>query len=321
MYNISFIFFLLFPLLAKSKNHKPESVFDWDLFTIKASCAFESALPEGEYDEEILGSCIECFEEIPTAPIWKRSELVVNCSSIHLPNIGKNCSTELEDNIVFQNFWASAEKCFYGFVKKSDLYEQIQADVKETMGEIHIDDELDLKDFLLVSSCALETLLPDGEYDDEAAKSCMTCFDQVKNGDGFAGVKQCTEEYFPRIGEQCSEQLKQGTEFNQFWENLLPCLEEFVETTDSDGHVRADVEQWLEEHKEEEEFDWSSFIIRTSCAIDGENAASCVECFDQVESIKDLRKCTRKYLPNINTECEEQIEKETGIRISNRVFT
>merc|ERR1712142_266573 len=186
-------------VIVISSKQEHEAVFDWDQYTIRASCALESSLSEGEYDEQKLESCRDCFQDIATVPTWEGSELVVNCSSIHLPNIAGNCSAELGEDVVFETFWESAKKCFYDFVKMSGLYEQIREDVRKTMEDNESKDELDWGTYLIVTSCALETLLPDGEYDDEAADNCMSCFDHNMLGEGPAGVRSCAGEHLPRI--------------------------------------------------------------------------------------------------------------------------
>ena len=136
----SLLLFLLASLSGAVKG-KSKVKFDWDAFSIKTSCAIESLLPGGGYDKKANKSCVECFGQIATADKSEGLKLVRNCSSTHLPNITDHCSTELEEDTSFGEFWMGAKKCFSTYVKENDLEAKVQRDVRQLMKKGHKEHE------------------------------------------------------------------------------------------------------------------------------------------------------------------------------------
>ena len=284
----------------------------WTEFTIRISCAIESLLPDGEYDQEANKSCVDCFGQLAIVPPWEGSDIVRSCSSTHLPNIKEHCNSELEQETIFRKLWMESKKCFNDYVKKNDVNFKVFKDIKEGMKHFVAKKKFDWSSFIIGTSCALETLLPDGDYDEEAIESCRECFDEIKDavplGDGQEVIHNCSSIFFPNIFDHCiaelnaveepacyyscNEDQKKKISFGEFWTTAQRCFYEYVKETDEDGHIQGDIKEWMME-EDEEEFDWSNFIVGSSCAIeallpegqyDMKLNESCVECFGKLDS-------------------------------------
>ena len=111
--------FLLITLGCSCVRGKAKVKAGWTEFTIRISCAIESLLPDGEYDQEANKSCVDCFGQLAIVPPWEGSDIVRSCSSTHLPNIREHCNSELEQETIFRKLWIESKKCFNDYVKKN----------------------------------------------------------------------------------------------------------------------------------------------------------------------------------------------------------
>jgi hypothetical protein len=160
---------------------------------------------------------MKCFDQLATAPPWDGAELVRNCSSTFLPNITDHCSTDLEEDTSFGMFWIRTKDCFNDYVKENYFDGDVETDVLEWLTNNHDEDKFDWSDFIIGSSCALESLLVDGEYDQKTANACEKCFGQLKEAsildDGLTIVRNCSNIYLPSISDQCTAYLEQDASF------------------------------------------------------------------------------------------------------------
>ena len=67
---------------------------------------------------------------------------------------------------VMSSSWRMFKVFFYYVVENLDLDGHVQRDIKQLMKAKHEDNKFDWSFFTIGTSCAIESFLPDGQYDE-----------------------------------------------------------------------------------------------------------------------------------------------------------
>ena len=177
------------------------------------------------------------------------------------------------------------------------------------------DKEFDWGTFIIGSSCMLET---------SESEECGKCFDQLDTaaakGKGPEVVANCSALFLTNITARCEEELGAETDFEVYWEGVLECFYGYVTDNDKDGKVQTEMKKWMK--KQEEKFDWGTFIIGSSCMLETSETEECGTCFDQLDTAAAKGKepevvanCTAVFLPNIAAKCEVELVADTDLEV------
>ena len=144
------------------------------------------------------------------------------------------------------------QECAYSYVVKNDPDGLIQTEVKKQMQEQNPENnEFNWTVFAVQSSCAIENVLEDGNYNEKDAESRINCFAQLAEDEinGFSVVRNCSATHLENIEEWCSTDLAQETEFDLFWERIQGCFYDYVVTHDTGGDIQEAVKKSMEDDK------------------------------------------------------------------------
>ena len=175
-----------------------------------------------------------------------------NCSRKHLPNITAQCNDKLNDVFTsYEEFLEGVQECFYYYVEENDIDGHVQRDVKQLMKANHEDNTFDWSIFTIGTSCAIESLLPDGKYDEKANDTCVQCFVPLFNADEDDSeiVRNCSTTHLPNMADLCSAELELESSFDLFWEGVQKCFYYYVKENDLDGKIQSDVKKLMTEEK------------------------------------------------------------------------
>ena len=289
-------------------------------FVIGASCTIEARQADGSYDEERIKECASCWpweadrnslseEGLPQAK---------SCIEEFMPTISTACQGVIaEINVGDEEKGQEALKCFLDYVKENDIDNEVQNGVTEYIEEENgADNSEDETEYILGTSCTLESRSEDGTYNEDYIEECGACWEGVGDAlseDGLPKAKACMAEYLPNILASCQDLITELTPRDyQKGEEVFACFDSYVMVNDVDREVQEGVAKYLEESADTE------YVLGTSCTIenmredgsfDEEGIQGCGECWEEAgESVDAMKSCTVVHLPRIADSCKEEIE-------------
>ena len=288
-------------------------------FVIGASCSIEARQADGSFDEERIKECGSCWpweadrnslseEGLPQAR---------SCIDEFMPTIGAACQGVISEiNIGDERKGQEALKCFLDYVKQNDIDNEVQNGVTEYIDKENGAESEDETEYILGTSCTLESRSKDGTYNEDYIEECGACWEGVGDAlseDGLPKAKTCMAEYLPNILAACQGLIEELTPGDyQKGEEVFTCFDSYVMENDEGREVQEGVAKYLEESGDTE------FVLGTSCTIehmredggfDEEGIQACGECWEEAgESVGANRACAEVHMPHIAESCQEEIE-------------
>merc|ERR1719234_1750095 len=262
---------------------------------IGSSCVLEAFnVNDGSFDEEASDACGKCFDRAGSDISEFRS-----CSEKYLTAMSSICATHLvnEDDT---SFWNPVLTCFNSLVQEWDEGGEVQAGVREWMGE------WDKKwEVLIEASCLVESKTAEGTFDNDHLKKCNNCWAQVSTASDKAAmgiITNCTDQFLPNMMD-CPSVLSSKGE-----EEAMKCFHNHLSELDPKGEALA-----IAKMTEKQWDDKWEFVLGASC-IAGSMANGqmdygevCGKCFEDADhSINGFVSCTQKFLPTM-TNCSELV--------------
>jgi hypothetical protein len=187
--------------------------------------------------------------------------------------------------------------------------------------EAHVsrEDDFNWFTFIIGSSCLLETILPNGTFDNTASNLCGECFDSAEAN--YEEIfTNCSVAFLPNITAQCVEVMEEVGETMSFdWDTVLGCFYSYVAEMDGNWIVQTAVKEWMDGQQDLTK-EWE-FVIGASClvesktgwAFDYDRAKQCGNCFEEMTDrmsgmdeeelwaaeVRGVESCTEEFLPHM----------------------
>jgi len=320
-------FLLLLPIVSSLPTTSPsphhlEDSTDPE-FVLKASCTAEGIQKDGVWNVTVVTACTECWDSVGDIISSLEHNLSIQavtqarlCTHQFLPNIEKVCKAHLQV-LETQTQVVSLLHCFYNYVIQMDEGEAVMDMIREDMEE----EEDVTAEFIIGTSCAVESQDEEGIFDDKRIEECGQCWETA--GDALSEkwvtlAESCVSRYLPNIGAVCHQvldNLEVGD--TQQGRQLFGCFLEYVRERDREGTVQGAVAQYLRDSVDTE------FVIGTGCTItavrqDGTynetQIKECGLCWERAgdplseEGLALAKQCVIRYMPQIGQVCNKELE-------------